>query len=90
MKDMVVALLIITLKLSGNMSEDREADVPNYGVNINMTPPDKMEVDWGMTLDSIRNRAIDKEEDNILLPIYRYSKLANVMEYHIGTIIHEC
>ena len=67
-----------------------EVECPNYHTNINITAPDKKEITWEDTLDSIRDRAIEKEEDNIKLPIYRYTKLINSAPYNLCTIIHEC
>lgn len=69
--------------------EEKEYCPPNYSENINLTPLNKKEVNWDMTLDSIRDRAIEKEEENILLPIYRYANLLPIMHYHLGTITHE-
>lgn len=66
-----------------------QADVP-YVNSINLTPPDKKEIDWDITIDSFIERAVDSDLDNILLPIYRYTILESIMKYNIGTIIHEC
>jgi len=67
-----------------------EYEPPNYSQNVNLTPSNKREINWDATIEAIKDRAIQKEEENILLPIYRYSKLVDIMGYHLGTIIHEC
>jgi len=68
--------------------DDEELEAPNYYININLSNR-KNEINWDKTLDNIKDRAIEKNEDNILLPIYRYAKLVHRVKYHIATILHE-
>ena len=63
----------------------KQEDVPK-AESINMTPPDKDELDWTSTLMFMINKA---EDNSIEAPFQEYPELAANMKFIVGTFIHE-
>ena len=63
----------------------KQEDIPKVE-SINMTPPDKDELDWTSTLMFMINKS---ENSSIEAPFQQYPELETNMKFIVGTFIHE-
>ena len=64
--------------------EDEELDVPNYNININLSPEDVGELDWTSNINYLFN----KQNGQVPVPAYFYDALLDRCRYNASAFIH--